>query len=96
MELGIGDDCALMRFKPQERVAITTDTMNEGVHFFKGTDPYLLGYKALLVNLSDLAAMGACPCAFTLSVNMPQVMKASWHNFPAGFLSLQNRSMWLS
>lgn len=88
VELGIGDDCALMRFKPQERVAITTDTMNEGVHFFKGTAPYLLGYKALLVNLSDLAAMGACPCAFTLSVNMPQADEGFLAQFSRGLFEL--------
>lgn len=70
--LGIGDDCALTTIAKNHCLAITTDTLNEGVHFFKHLNPYLLGYKSLVVNLSDLAAMGAKAAYFTLSLNMPQ------------------------
>ena len=64
--LGIGDDCALINIPLNTSLAVTTDTLNEGIHFFKDTDPYLLGYKSLLVNVSDLAAMRAQPNYFTI------------------------------
>ena len=66
VELGIGDDCALLNIPQGECLAVSTDTLVEGVHFFFDVDPFALGYKALAVNLSDLAAMG-----------MPVVDKAS-------------------
>lgn len=88
VDLGIGDDCALMHFNVHEQLAITTDTMNEGIHFFKGTDPYLLGYKSLLVNLSDLAAMGAQPCAFTLSITLPESDEYFLAEFSRGLFEL--------
>ena len=58
LSLGIGDDCALIKTQPGEEIAITSDMLVEGRHFFSGADPELLGFKALAVNLSDLAAMG--------------------------------------
>jgi len=64
--LGIGDDCALLAPRPGEMLAISTDMLVEGRHFFPDIDPHSLGHKALAVNLSDLAAMGAKPQAFTL------------------------------
>ena len=60
-ELGIGDDCALLAPRPGEMLAISTDMLVEGRHFFPDVDPKALGHKALAVNLSDLAAMGATP-----------------------------------
>ena len=57
--LGIGDDCALIKFLGNEEIAITSDMLVEGRHFFATANPEQLGYKALAVNLSDLAAMGA-------------------------------------
>ena len=69
--LGIGDDCALIHPSSNEEIAITTDMLVEGRHFFVGADPELLGRKALAVNLSDLAAMGATPLGFTLALALP-------------------------
>ena len=69
LAVGVGDDCALIELsKLKGTLAITTDTLVEGVHFFKESNPLLLACKALLVNLSDLAAMGARPLFFTLSL----------------------------
>lgn len=66
-----GDDCAVFRCPPQKEMAVTTDTLVEGVHFFKGTSPESLGIKAVEVNLSDLAAMGAEPFCIFLSLVLP-------------------------
>ncbi len=69
--LGIGDDCALLTPAPGQQLAISTDMLVEGRHFFPDVDPAALGHKALAVNLSDLAAMGAEPLAFTLALALP-------------------------
>ena len=69
--LGIGDDCALLTPAPGQQLAISTDMLVEGRHFFADVDPAALGHKALAVNLSDLAAMGAQPLAFTLALALP-------------------------
>ena len=69
--LGIGDDCALLTPAPGQQLAISTDMLVEGRHFFPDVDPAALGHKALTVNLSDLAAMGAEPLAFTLALALP-------------------------
>lgn len=66
-----GDDCAVFRCPPQKEMAVTTDSIVEGVHFFKGTSPESLGIKAVEVNLSDLAAMGAEPFCIFLSLVLP-------------------------
>lgn len=71
--LGIGDDAALLAPPAGEVLAITTDTLVSGVHFFADADPYLLGRKALAVNLSDLAAMAATPRWALLALTLPQV-----------------------
>ena len=72
--LGIGDDCALINAPPSGEVyAITSDMLVEGRHFFKDTNPTLLGHKCLAVNLSDLAAMGAKPVAYNLSIALPAI-----------------------
>src|SRR4051812_25822210 len=70
--LGIGDDCALLAPEPGMQMAISTDMLVEGRHFFAGADAFMLGHKALAVNLSDLAAMGARPVAFTLALALPE------------------------
>jgi thiamine-monophosphate kinase len=75
--LGIGDDCALIQSKNGEVMAITSDLLVAGRHFFIDTDPYRLGKKSLAVNLSDLAAMGANPIGFTLSLALP-VIDENW------------------
>ena len=69
--LGIGDDCALIKPLANEEIAITSDMLVEGRHFFAGANPELLARKALAVNLSDLAAMGAKPLGFTLAIALP-------------------------
>ncbi|TXK27390.1 thiamine-phosphate kinase [Ottowia sp. GY511] len=69
--LGIGDDCALLTPAPGQQLAISTDMLVKGRHFFPDVDPAALGHKALAVNLSDLAAMGAEPVAFTLALALP-------------------------
>ena len=68
--LGIGDDCALLTPVPGMQIAISTDMLVSGTHFFPDTDPRQLGHKSLAVNLSDLAAMGAEPLAFTLALSL--------------------------
>jgi thiamine-monophosphate kinase len=75
--LGIGDDCALLAVPPGEQLAISTDTLVAGVHFADPCDPFLLGQRSLAVAVSDLAAMGATPVAFTLALTLPTVT-ADW------------------
>ena len=91
ISLGIGDDCALISIPSEYELAITTDTQNEGIHFFKNTSPFLLGYKSLLVNISDLAAMGAKPYCFTLSINMPDADESFLEEFSRGLYSLASK-----
>ena len=69
--LGIGDDCALLAVPPGEQLALSTDTLVAGVHFADPCDPFLLGQRSLAVAVSDLAAMGATPVAFTLALTLP-------------------------
>lgn len=92
-ELGIGDDCALIP-SPQgtrEGLAISTDMLVAGRHFFVDVEPRSLGYKALAVNLSDLAAMGAAPRAFTLALALPQADEAWLQAFAGGLFELADR-----
>lgn len=70
--LGIGDDCALLTPDPGQQWAISTDMLVEGRHFLPTVEPRRLGHKALAVNLSDLAACGAEPLAFTLALALPK------------------------
>ena len=86
--LGIGDDCALLTPAPGMQLAISTDMLVEGRHFFAGADPLALGHKCLAVNLSDLAAMGAQPLAFTLALALPEAQDAWLAPFSAGLLAL--------
>ena len=86
--LGIGDDAALLQPPPGRQLAVTTDTLNNGVHFPVGTSPADIGWKALAVNLSDLASMGAEPAWCTLSLSLPEV-DAGWIDaFIDAFLDL--------
>ncbi|MDD5753821.1 MAG: thiamine-phosphate kinase [Methylococcales bacterium] len=89
--LGIGDDCALLSIPKGYELAITTDTMVEGVHFFTDVNPAQLGHKLLAVNLSDLAAMGAKPLAVTLALTLPRVDETWLSEFSAGFSKLARR-----
>lgn len=73
VQLGIGDDCALLTVAEKQLLAISTDTLVSGIHFLADIDPADLGYKALAVNLSDLAAMGADPAWLSLALTLPEV-----------------------
>ncbi|WP_145551647.1 thiamine-phosphate kinase [Yersinia intermedia] len=73
VELGIGDDCALLTVAEKQLLAISTDTLVSGVHFLPDIDPADLGYKCLAVNLSDLAAMGADPAWLSLAITLPSI-----------------------
>ncbi len=86
--LGVGDDAALLRVADGMELAISTDMLVSGTHFFPDTDPYLLGHKTLAVNLSDLAAMGATPRWATLAISMPGADENWLKRFSAGFFEL--------
>lgn len=86
--LGIGDDAAVVRVPPDRELVICADTLNAGVHFPLDTAPFDIGWKALAVNLSDLAAMGAQPAWCTLSLSMPADDPAWLDSFLDGFLEL--------
>lgn len=86
--LGIGDDAALLQVPAGQQLAVSTDTLNIGVHFDPEVEPLDLGWKALAVNLSDLAAMGARPAWCTLALSLPRA-EAGWlDGFIDGFLGL--------
>lgn len=86
--LGVGDDCALMTPAPGMQLAISSDMLVCGRHFLPDADPFTLGHKCLAVNLSDLAAMGAQPIAFTLALALPEA-RADWlEPFSRGMLAL--------
>jgi thiamine-monophosphate kinase len=90
--LGVGDDCALLRPSPGTTLAVTTDMLLAGRHFFPDADPAELGHKALAVNLSDLAAMGADPCWALLAIAIPEADDAWLGAFARGFFALADRS----
>jgi thiamine-monophosphate kinase len=89
--LGIGDDCALLQPPAGTHMAISSDMLVEGRHFFADVDPRTLGHKALAVNLSDLAACGAEPLAFTLALALPQIDEAWLAGFSQGLLALADQ-----
>jgi thiamine-monophosphate kinase len=86
--LGVGDDCALLAPAPGMQLAVTTDMLIEGRHFLSTVAPERLGHKALAVNLSDLAACGARPLAFTLSLSMPRADERFVDGFARGLYAL--------
>lgn len=86
--LGVGDDCALLQPRAGMQLAVSTDLLVEGRHFLSTVDPARLGHKALAVNLSDLAACGAEPLAFTLALSMPAVREEFLTPFAQGLLAL--------
>ena len=92
VELGIGDDCALIAPRAAgASIAVSTDMLVAGRHFFDDVDPGALGHKALAVNLSDLAAMGATPLAFTLALALPTADPAWLQPFSEGLFALADR-----
>ncbi|MEI2417026.1 thiamine-phosphate kinase [Orrella sp. JC864] len=89
--LGAGDDCALMPVPPGRQLAASTDMLLCGRHFFPDVDPAALGHKALAVNLSDLAAMGAQPLGCLLGLALPRADDAWLAAFADGFYALAER-----
>ena len=88
--LGVGDDCALLAPTPGMHMAVSSDMLVEGRHFLSTVDPARLGHKALAVNLSDLAACGAEPTAFTLALSLPRIDEVWLEGFSEGLLQLAN------
>ena len=86
--LGVGDDCALLQVTNGMDLAVSTDTMVSGTHFFPEVDPEHLGHKSLAVNLSDIAAMGAMPYWATLALTLPTVDHDWLAAFAKGFFDL--------
>jgi len=89
--LGIGDDCALLVPHPGQQLVVTMDTLVANVHFFANADPEGLGHKALAVNLSDLAAMGATPAWATLALTLPRADEDWLERFCRGLFALADR-----
>ena len=73
VSIGIGDDCALIDVSHGKQLVTTTDTLISGIHFPQQTSPEDIACKAVAVNLSDLAAMGAEPAWLTLSITLPEI-----------------------
>jgi thiamine-monophosphate kinase len=86
--LGVGDDCALLQPGPGMQLAVSTDMLVEGRHFLSTVDASRLGHKALAVNLSDLAACGASPLAFSLALSLPRVDDHWLEGFSRGLFAL--------
>jgi len=86
--LGVGDDCALLAPAPGTQLAVSSDMLVEGRHFLSTVEPARLGHKALAVNLSDLAACGAKPLAFTLALALPGVDEHWLEGFSRGLFAL--------
>ncbi|KZC16824.1 thiamine-monophosphate kinase [Rhodanobacter sp. FW510-R12] len=88
VRVGIGDDAAVLAVPAGQELAVAIDTLVEGVHFPRGTTPADIGWKALAVNLSDLAAMGASPAWALLALTMPSADAAFVEGFAEGFAKL--------
>ncbi|MGA7594146.1 MAG: thiamine-phosphate kinase [Gallionella sp.] len=86
--LGIGDDAALLQVGAGNALAVSSDMLVSGTHFYPDADPFLLGHKTLAVNLSDIAAMGAMPRWATLAIALPEADEAWLEKFSAGFFAL--------
>jgi len=91
IDLGIGDDAAVLNMPSNKQLVISVDTLIEGVHFPEDTSPHAIAHKALSVNLSDLAAMGADPAWFTLALTLPEVDEAWLQEFSNGLKELSNQ-----
>ncbi|MBI1425564.1 MAG: thiamine-phosphate kinase [Gammaproteobacteria bacterium] len=86
--VGIGDDAAVINTRSDEQLLISVDTLNIGVHFPQQTSAFDIGYKALAVNLSDIAAMGGVPKWFTLAMSLPEANHDWLEAFTEGLSSL--------
>ncbi len=94
VDIGPGDDAAVVSVPTGQQLVVTTDTLNADIHFFSDTDPEAIGYKSLAVNLSDLAAMGAVPRWVSLSISLPDrgIDPEVWlDRFAGGFAELSSQ-----
>lgn len=91
-EVGIGDDAAVLNVPADRELVVCVDTLVEGVHFPENTAPAAIGHKALAVNLSDLAAMGAVPAWFLMALTLPSENRAWLDEFAGGMAELAGRS----
>lgn len=91
VELGVGDDAAILNLIDNKSLVVSVDTLLEDVHFPKETDAHAIAHKALAVNLSDLAAMGADPAWFTLSLTLPKINDEWLQEFSAGLKALADK-----
>lgn len=89
--LGVGDDAAVLECPGDRKLVVAMDTIVEDVHFLQGTGAADIGYRALAVNLSDMAAMGAEPAWMTLSLSLPQSDPEWLEGFAAGLFELADR-----
>lgn len=89
--LGIGDDCALVSLEHEQQLCISMDVLVEGVHFPHKADPKMVAERALAVNLSDLAAMGATPLGFTLGLTLPKLNEEWLSGFSIGLRDAAQR-----
>ena len=90
LEKSVGDDCAILNVNDDASVVTSMDTLVEGIHFTKDTKPEDIAYKALAVNLSDIAAMGANPRFFTLSLTIPEINPSWLQKFSESLKALSN------
>lgn len=86
-DLGVGDDAALIRLRPGYQLAVSADMSVAGTHFFADIDPFAIGWKAMAVNVSDMAAMGAQPKWATLSIALPEINELWLQGFSAGLFA---------
>ena len=84
VDLSVGDDCAILRLAPGERLATSVDTMVAGVHFPDDMFPEDVGFRAVSVAASDLAAVGARPLGMTLALTLPEADEFWLHSFSQG------------
>lgn len=88
VRVSVGDDAAVLNMPAGRELVVSVDTFNAGIHFPLATQPHAIGYKALAVNLSDLAAMGAEPAWFTLAISLPEAERAWISEFARGMREL--------
>jgi thiamine-monophosphate kinase len=91
VELGIGDDCAIVRPPAGRHLVMSIDTLVEGVHFPYNTDPLKIGMRVMCTCLSDLAAMGATPHWFTLALTLPKAEETWLNDFSEGLFQIANQ-----
>lgn len=90
-DLGVGDDAALISITPGYQLAISADMSVSGTHFFADAAPYSIGWKAMAVNVSDMAAMGANPKWATLSIALPEINEPWLSAFSQGLFACADR-----